>query len=117
MRVRAAGPDSDERAELAARDGGGRVAGRAAYTRVYGPRAILGIEIDDDYAHRELAEALLGELRLHAERFGISILLARLPASDVALLALLREQFAARETRDGRYVEVELPCRRPASPA
>lgn len=121
--LRLAAPDSDalacteERAELVALDAGGAVAGRAAYARVYGPRAVLSLEIDDTYAHRGLTELLLDELCRHAQRFGISALLARVPASDVTLLALLREQFAARQARDGRHVDVELSCHRPGGPA
>ena len=102
----------DERAEIVACDESGATVGRAAYARVYGPRAVLSLEIDDAYEDGGLVEHLLDELCRHGQRFGISVLLARVPASDVALLALLRERFAARETRDGRHVDVELHCRR-----
>lgn len=97
----------NDRVEIAADDGQGHRVGRAAYARVYGPRANVAFEVDDAFWHRGLPEVLLGSLRVRAARRGISMLLARVSASDVRLLALLREQFAARETRDGPYVEAE----------
>jgi hypothetical protein len=85
----------------------GRVAGRASYTRVYGPRAALSIEVDDAYWHRGLPGVLIDALAARAARVGIMRFLLRVPASDVRLLALLREDYATRERRDGAFVDVE----------
>lgn len=103
--------DRDERAAIVAMDAAGVTVGRAAYARVYGPRATLEIEVDDGYWHRGLPELLLAGLCLRAARFGVSVLLARVCAADLRLIALLRWQFAARETRDGAHVDIELPAR------
>lgn len=87
----------------------GRPASRVSYTRVYGPRAVLSIEVDAAFGHRGLPELLLGPLGAYAAQAGITTFLMRLPASDVWLLARLREDFAARWRRDGGHVDVELP--------
>jgi hypothetical protein len=103
-----------DRAELAARDAGGRLVGRVAYRRVYGPRAELAIDVDDAYWHRGLPALLIGSLRERAHASGISTFLGTAGASDVRLLALLSAEFGARCTRDGRHVRFELACGPPA---
>lgn len=102
-----AGPASDERA-VAAFDADGRTLGRVEYRRVYGPRAVLTLDIDDAHWHRGLPEMLLADACEHAAADGISTFLMRARAGDVRLLALLREEFAAREVRDGRFAEVDV---------
>lgn len=104
----AAAAHDGDRAQVVALDAAGRAIGRVAYARVYGPRAVLTIDVDDAYWHRGLPEALLAELCSHACNLGISSFLAHVARADLRLLALLRANFAARErTPDGRYVEVE----------
>jgi CBS domain-containing protein/GNAT superfamily N-acetyltransferase len=95
-------------ATITARDDAGRVVGRVASARVYGPRATVTLDVDAGYRHRGLAEALLASLCLVAAGRGISRLLIRVPATDLWLLALLREQFAARETPTGAFVDAEV---------
>jgi GNAT superfamily N-acetyltransferase len=97
----------DERAEIAAEDADGRTVGRVVYARVYGPRAEVALKVDDGFWHRGLPEALLERICARAACLGISTFLVRVRASDVRLLALLRHEFGARESRDGRHVDVE----------
>lgn len=85
----------------------GREVARVSYARVYGPRALITITIDDAFWHRGLPEVLLASLCMQAACVGISTFLARAHAADVRLLAMLREQFAARIVRDGAFAEVE----------
>lgn len=106
--VEGAGVLGDEYACIAAEDREGRTVGRAVYRRVYGPRAELTLEIDDALWHSGLPALLVASLCQHAARVGITKLLARVPARDIVLLALLREDFAGHETRDGTHVDVEL---------
>jgi CBS domain-containing protein/GNAT superfamily N-acetyltransferase len=87
----------------------GRVAGRAAYSRVYGPRASLTLDVDEAFWHRGVSELLLARLCARAACIGISTFVIRARASDVRLVALLRMQFAAHGTRDGTHVDLELP--------
>ena len=107
-------PVGDEFACLLAEDAAGLPVGRASYRRVYGPRAVLELHVGEELWHSGLPELLIASLCLHAARAGITTLLARVPARDMALLALLREEFAARETRDGAHVDVELSTAGPA---
>jgi hypothetical protein len=107
--LRATAAPADDGAAIAAFDADGRTLGRAAYTRVYGPRADVAIELDDAFWHRGLAELLLATLCVRAACAGISTFLARVPASDLRLLALLRTEFFARGSRDGSHVGVEFP--------
>jgi hypothetical protein len=102
------GATGDDPGMVAARDLAGRRVGYGAYTPVYGPRATLELEVDASYWHRGVPELVLERLCADAAGRGISTFLARVAASDVRLLALLRAEFAARETRDGAFVEVEL---------
>jgi GNAT superfamily N-acetyltransferase len=104
---------ADERAAIAARDADGRAVGGASYARVYGPRAQLELDVDDAFWHRGLPEALLASACARAAAAGISTFLARVPSSDMRLLALLRQVFAARESRDGAYVDVEFSTSTP----
>lgn len=103
-------PQTGGPAELVARAADGRTVGRAAYRRVYGPRAELSIEVDDAFWHRDLPAVLIASLREHAAAAGISTLLVNVSASDVRLVALLCQDFAARARRDDARVDVELPC-------
>jgi hypothetical protein len=96
-----------ERATLLAQDAAGRTLGRAAYTRLYGPRAELSLDVDATFWHRGLPELLVKAACASAARLGIATFLARVPAADVRMLALLRELFAARECCDGATVAVE----------
>jgi hypothetical protein len=106
---RPATPAAQECGEVAADDLCGRPIARGAYRRVYGPRATLELDVEDAYWHGGLPQLVLDSLCADAARSGIWTLLARVGASDVRLLALLREDFAAREVRDGAFVDVELP--------
>lgn len=94
----------------------GRTVGRAAYSRVYGPRALLTLDVDEAFWHRGVRELLLARLCARAACAGISTFVIRVRASDVRLLALLREQFAARGTRDRTHVDLELPTATSARP-
>ena len=98
-----------EWARILAADAAGRVVGRAAYARVYGPRAELTLVVEDAYWDRGLADALLTALRAHAAEHGIATLLVRVRPSDVRLVALLRRAGAVGETARGGRVDVELP--------
>ena len=98
-------------ATLVAQDAAGRTLGRAAYARLYGPRAELSLDVDAAFWHRGLPALLVDGACASAARFGISTFLARVPAADVRTLALLRERFGARESRDGATVTVELATR------
>lgn len=103
-----AGALGDERACIVADDADGRRVGRVAYRRVYGPRAVLTLDVGEELWHSGLPAVLIVRICLRAARVGITTLLARVPARDMALLALLREDFAAYERRDGAHVDVEL---------
>jgi hypothetical protein len=70
---------------------------------------VLTLDMDEAFWHRGLPELLLARLCARAASAGISTFVIRARASDVRLLALLREQFAAREMRDGAHVDLELP--------
>jgi len=85
----------------------GHAAGVVSYARVYGPRAVLWIEVEDAFWHRGLPERLLTALGSRAEQVGIATFLMRVPAGDIRLLALLCERFSARTRRDGGYVDLE----------
>lgn len=97
---------------ILAADAAGLVVGRAAYARVYGPRAELTLVVDDAYGDRGLADALLTALRARAAEHGIATLLVRVRPSDVRLLALLRRAGAVGETASGGRIDVELPTGR-----
>jgi acetyltransferase (GNAT) family protein len=106
----AAFPD-DERAAIVA-EVDGRVCGHASYVRVYGPRAVLLIDVDDAFWRHGLPGALLVALGVRATRLGIATFLVRVCAANIRLLALLREEFSAHGRRDGAYVELEFPAER-----
>jgi hypothetical protein len=103
------GGGAGEPGAVAAEDRSGRRVAYGAYTPVYGPRAVLELDVDAAYWHGGLPELVLASLCADAAGRGIATFLARVAASDVRLLALLRAEFAARETRDGAFVDVELP--------
>lgn len=96
-----------ERQEIAALDPHGRRVGVTTYERVYGPRAVVTLAVDDDYWHRGLPEALLTRLSACAALYGISTFIVRVEAWDVRLLALLRRAFGARSRREGSFVDAE----------
>jgi hypothetical protein len=100
----------DDRATIAAQ-AEDHIAGEVSYARVYGPRAMLWIEVEDAFWHRGLPELLLTELCSRAAQLGIATFLVRVPAGDIRLLALLCERFAARSRRDGGHVDVEFAVR------
>lgn len=99
----------DQRAAVTARVGD-RVAGHVSYERVYGPRAVIRIDVDDAYWHRGLPELLLDALGARASALGITTFLIRADARDIRLIALLRNHFAARGERDGDDVRLECPA-------
>jgi hypothetical protein len=113
--LRRAGLDSvrGEGESLVASDARGRVVGRVAYARVYGPRAFVTIEVGDAHWHHGLPGALLARLCAGAAQAGISTFLLRVPASELRLLALLRETFSARDSRDGAFLDAELQTTAP----
>ncbi|MEY2514178.1 MAG: hypothetical protein QOJ89_1536 [bacterium] len=98
----------EERAEIVAVDAARRVAGRAAYRRVYGPRAALSLEVGDAYWRRGLPAALLEQIRALAALGGISTLMLRAPASDACMIALLCDELGARSRDEGQEVDIEL---------
>jgi hypothetical protein len=106
LRTSEAGTAGDERATISAQ-AEGRTVGAVSYARVYGPRAVLTIELEDGFWHRGLPELLLTALCARAAQLGIATFLMRVPAGDVRLLALLRERCGARIGRDGAFVDVE----------
>lgn len=112
VRLAVRGLDSaGEWARILAADAAGLVVGRAAYARVYGPRAELTLVVDDAYWDRGLADGLLTALRARAAEHGVATLLVRVRPSDVRLLALLRRAGAIGETASGGRVDVQLPTR------
>ena len=115
--VAGAATGDDERAEIVAEDLDGRVLGRAGYARVYGPRAVVTLEVADGLWRGGLPEALLASLCRRAARAGISTLLARVGPRETQLRALLREHLGARVWASGEYVDVELSTAPPPSRA
>jgi hypothetical protein len=108
LRDAAPGSACDERAELFAEESRGLVVGRAAYARVYGPRAALSLCVADAYWQPGLAAALLCILGQRAGAGGISTFMIRVPVVDERLLALLADGRGARISREGLYLDVEL---------
>jgi len=98
----------DECAEIVADLAERRVIGRVSYRRVYGPRAVLTLAVDDRYWPLGLSEALIGSIGPLATAAGISKFLIRIPASDDRMLALLVDDFAARCMREGSYIDAEI---------
>jgi GNAT superfamily N-acetyltransferase len=90
----------------------GSICGNASYVRVYGPRAVLLIDVDDAFWQHGLPGALLTALCARATRLGIATFLVRVCAADIRLLALLREEFGAHGRRDGAYVELQFSAER-----
>lgn len=106
--LRACANRPDEHAEIVAADADGRVVGRAEYRRVYGPRAVLTLTVDDELRCPGLAGAMIAAIASIAAAAEISTLLMRVPLSDDRLLALLADEFGARCRRDVSCVDVEL---------
>lgn len=103
-----------EGAGITALDTRGRAIGRAAYSRAYGPRALVTFRVDDEYWERGLPAALLHDLCVRASGAEISTFLMRVRAADLRLLELLREEFTARGSCSAGYVDVEFStARRP----
>jgi hypothetical protein len=84
LRERGPGPRG-ERAAILAEDTTGARVGRAEYARVYGPRAVLAVDVEDRFWPLGLPEALVASLCGLAARHGISTLLARVGERDAAL--------------------------------
>ena len=99
----------DERIAVVAQVGG-HVAGEASYQRIYGPRAVLSLDVDDALWHHGTPQLLIAALAERASLLGIATFLMRVRASNLRLLAMLREDFGARGRRDGGYVELEFPA-------
>ncbi len=97
-----------ERAGVVAADAEGRTVGQASYRRVYGLRGELTLTVEDEFWERGLPEPLIACLCGLAASFGISTLLIRAPSSDLRLLSLLSDRFAAEGWCDGTQVEVEV---------
>lgn len=89
---------------------GGHVAGQASYQRIYGPRAMLSLDVDDAFWRHGTPQLLIAALAERASLLGIGTFRMRVRASDLRLLAMLREDFGARGARDGGYVELEFPA-------
>ncbi len=106
--LRACVDKPDEDAEIVAADADGRVVGRAGYRRVYGPRAVLTLTVDDELLSAGLAETMIATISSIAAAADISKLLMRVPLSDDRLLGLLVDGFGARCRRDVSYVDLEL---------
>jgi hypothetical protein len=102
----------DDHVAVIADDGRGRVIGRAAFRRVYGPRAVFALEVGPEVWHLGLPAILVEQLCERAAQAGIAAFIARVPAAQLELLALLRTSFAARQTRDGTHVDVEFATSR-----
>jgi hypothetical protein len=107
----------DDRVAVIADDGRGRVIGRASFRRVYGPRAVFALEVGPDMWHLGLPGILVERLCERAAQAGIAVFVARVPAAQLELLALLRASFAARQTRDGTHVDVEFATSRASATA
>lgn len=108
-----------ERAEIVALGRDGCDLGRVGYRRIYGPRAVLTLAVDDESSSRGLAEALIAAVAATAAGAGIATLMIRVAASDERLLGMLARAFAARWRREGSHVDVELrtaPQARPPAP-
>ncbi|MFP5362987.1 MAG: hypothetical protein ACLGI5_09690 [Thermoleophilia bacterium] len=99
----------DERIAVVARVGG-QVAGEASYQRIYGPRAVLSLDVDEAFWHLGTPQRLIAALGEQASLLGIATFLIRVRASDLRLLAMLREDFGARGRRDGGFVELQFPA-------
>ena len=106
-----------ERAEIVAEDACGLVVGRAAYARVYGPRAALTLEVGEPTWQHGLPAALLGRLGARAAAGGIATFLIRVPLCDERLIALLVGDFAARIRRDASELDTEFAVPAPRDPA
>ena len=97
-----------DRAAIVAADASGRAVGRAAYARVYGPRADIALDVDARWWHGGLPEVLLLSLRDLAAARGITTLLARARGLDDRTRTLLLEQLDAREVPVGDDVDLEI---------
>ena len=97
----------DDRVAVIADDARRRVIGRASFQRVYGPRAVVELEVDPALWHLGLPAILLERLCARAACAGIALFVARVPAAHVELLALLRAEFGASETCEDAHVDVE----------
>ena len=69
----------DDHVALIADDACGRMIGRAAFQRVYGPRAVLELDVDPALWHLGLPAILLERLCARAARAGIVVFIARVP--------------------------------------
>lgn len=114
LRVLALAPRG-ERVVIVAEDATGEAIGRAEYVRVYGPRAVLTLKVDEPFWCLRLPEALLSNLCRVAADHGISTLLARVREPDARLLALLLEQFDAREAPAGDSLDLEIATEWPSA--
>ena len=97
----------DDHVALIADDSCGRMIGRATFQRVYGPRAVVELDVEPSLWHFGLPAILLERLCARAARAGIVAFIARVPAARVELLALLRADFAAHGSCAGAHVDVE----------
>jgi GNAT superfamily N-acetyltransferase len=97
----------DDRVAVIADDACGRMIGRASFERVYGPRAVVELQVDPALWHLGLPAILLERLCARAALAGIVVFVARVPVARVELLALLRAEFGAREVCEGSHVDVE----------
>lgn len=105
-----------DRVAVVAADVSGRAVGRAAYSRVYGPRAELTLAVDRRLWHPGLAETLLLTLVDLAAARGIATLLASRRGLEDRTRALLVERFGARETPAADPVDLEIATHLRSSP-
>jgi L-amino acid N-acyltransferase YncA len=105
----AASADGHNHLGLVAIDPAGEVVGHAAACRLYGPRAEIGIEIDETHRHLGLATLLIAQLAREAERAGISTFLATVLPDNHDMLAVLHDAFNATGHTDRGQVDIEFP--------
>ena len=97
-----------DRVAVVAEDVSGRAVGSAGYSRVYGRRAELTLDVDRRLWHRGLAETLLLTLADLAAARGIATLLVPLRGLEDRTRALLVERFGAREAPAADPVDLEI---------
>lgn len=107
LRVMELDPQGD-RVTIVAEDVYGRTVGRAGYSRVYGPRAELTLDVDRRLSHQGLAETLLLTLSDLAAARGVSTLLASLRGLEARTRSLLVERFGARAVPAADPVDLEI---------
>jgi RimJ/RimL family protein N-acetyltransferase len=101
--------DGCDHVGLVALDAAGRLAGHAAFCRVYGRRAEVAVEISAGSRHQGLATMLIAELARRAEALGIDTFIAEVLPENRDMLAVFHDGFDARERREDGEVDIEFP--------